>query len=172
MFTPDVAPTSAPVPFDLLPSHADGLEAALHERWARVYEESKKAAKAPHEELTNAEPRLTFPEGLYGFGGYHSFVVVELDGAIGLQALVAVDDFTVQLPVVDAALAVPGYPLAEAQAASGITGEEVAVALVACRPADGGAMTVNMRAPIVIGLTSHRGVQVILGSELPLSHGI
>lgn len=172
MFTHDIAPASAPVPFDLLPSHVDGLEAALQERWARVYEESKKAAKAPHEDLSTAVPRLTFAEGLYGFGGYHSFVLVEIDGGVGLSALVAVDDFTVQLPVVDAALAVSDYPLAAAQAAAGLEGEEVAVALVACRPANGGAMTVNMRAPIVIGLSSHRGVQVILGSELPLSHPI
>jgi hypothetical protein len=45
----------------------------------------------------------------------------------------------------------------------------VAVALVVVHPAERGSMTVNLRAPIVIGLTSRRGVQVILGREMPLT---
>jgi len=172
MFT---AEPTAPLSFELFAP--DTCPPALQERWARAYEESAKAAKphdaepamASHEEPSLAHPHLTFPEGLYGFGSYHTFVLADLDGAAGLHALVAVDDLSVQLSVVDAALAVRGYPLAEARAAAGMSDEEVAVALVVVCPADGGPMTVNLRAPIVIGLTSHRGVQVIVDGDLPFS---
>jgi len=143
-----------------------------HERWARALEASTKAAEpreaspAFREESSPASTHLTFPAGLYGFGSYRTFVLAEVDGS---AALVAVDDLTVRLSVMDAALAVSGYPLAEAQAAAGMTGEEAAVALVVVRPANGGPMMANLRAPIVIGLTTRRGVQVILGDDLPLS---
>jgi len=53
------------------------------------------------------------------------------------------------------------FPIERAIAAAGLTDTEFAVALVVTVPADG-VPTVNLLAPIVIGLESRRGVQVIL----------
>lgn len=158
MFT---AEQSVSPSFDLFTADPPAIP---YEPW-QVYEQASPPRQAP----STGYPQLAFPEGLYGFGSYHSFVIADVDPGAGLFALVASDDVAVQLLVVDAALAVSDYPLEEARAAAGMSDEEVAVALVVVHPADGGPMTVNLRAPVVIGLTSHRGVQVILGRELPLT---
>lgn len=159
MLTPTASSVSPS--FDLFTADPPALP---YEPW-QVYEHASSPRQAP----STGYSQLAFPEGLYGFGSYHSFVLADVDPAAALFALVAVDDVAVQLLVVDAAIAVPDYPLDEARAAAGMSDEEVAVALVVVHPADGGPMTVNLRAPVVIGLTSHRGVQVILGRELPLT---
>lgn len=121
---------TAPLSFDFFAP--DAHTPTLHERSARAHEESAKAEPrhaASRQEPSPACPHLTFADGLYGFGGFHTFVLADL-----VHALNAVDDPTVQLSVVDAALAVRGYPLAEAQAAAGVIDEAVAVASSSSAP--------------------------------------
>ena len=70
-----------------------------------------------------------------------------------------------QLLVVDALEVWPDFPIDEARRASGLAEAEVAVAAVCTIPADGSTPTVNLKAPLVIGLESRVGIQVILDRE-------
>lgn len=117
---------------------------------------------------------LTFPEGLFGMRDAKRFVLCELEQQPGtpagspplpeMRVLVSVDNPMLRLLVVDALEIVDGYPVAKAQVASGLA-EQIAVAGVVTAPCDGSAVTVNLAAPIVIGLESHQGAQVIVEAE-------
>ncbi len=114
-------------------------------------------------------PILHFERGLYGFGGSRRFVLCELGDGSGLLALMDVDEPLVQLTCVPAERLAGDYPRTEAVQVSGLHDEPAAVLLVVTRPAGGGPWTVNLAAPVVVGLRSRRGVQVILdGRERPL----
>ena len=115
-------------------------------------------------------PILHFERGLYGFGGSRRFVLCELGDGSGLLALLDVDEPLIQLTCVPAERLAGDYPRAEAVQRSGLQDEPAAVLLVVTRPADGSAWTVNLAAPVVVGLQSRRGVQVILdGQGRPLA---
>jgi flagellar assembly factor FliW len=62
----------------------------------------------------------------------------------------------------------PDYPLELARQRAALGEDEVAVTVVLTLPTDGRPPTVNLLAPIVIGLASQHGEQVILdGTGLP-----
>jgi len=108
-------------------------------------------------------PILEIPEGLFGMREHRSFQLFDAPGDGPLRFLVSVTDPTVQLYVADALELCPTYPLADARRAAGIPDdEEAAVAVVVRVHADGSGGCVNLAAPLVIGLSSRRGAQVIL----------
>ncbi len=114
-------------------------------------------------------PILRFERGVYGFGGERRFVLCELDDGSGLLALVDIDDPVLQLTVMAAERVRSDYPVQHAIEAAGVRDEPAVVLLVVTRPADGSPWTVNLAAPVVVGLTSRVGKQVILdGGERPL----
>ncbi len=114
-------------------------------------------------------PILHFERGVYGFGGSRHFVLCELGDGSGLLALVDLEDAMIQLTVAPAERVRADYPVQAAIEVAGATEEPVAVLLVVTRPADGRPWTVNLAAPIVVGLHTRKGVQVILdGGERPM----
>lgn len=130
----------------------------------------------------SADGAIAFPEGLYGMASHRAFVLCDLapapaGPACRLRALVSELDPRVQLLVVDASEVWPGYealsPVRKARAEAGLEGEEVALAAVVTAPADGATPTVNLLAPIVIGVHSRRARQVILeGTDFGVRHAL
>jgi len=114
---------------------------------------------------------LHFPEGLIGLPDHRELVLCESSDNSGLFVLISKADPAMQLSVVEAKLVVPDYPVRDARCAADFEHEDAAVALVVT-PGNGEQPTsVNLQAPIVMGLQSHHARQVILLREdLPLRH--
>jgi carbon storage regulator len=117
------------------------------------------SAKAPHME----DPTITFPQGILGLGAHLDFTLYDVDETS--RMLVAKDDPTLRLLVTDPTAIDPDYPIARAISRYPFGNEEVAVAAVVTRPADGSTPTVNLAAPLLIGMTSRKAVQVILDDD-------
>ena len=136
----------------------------------RIIDENKRAV--PTMEISAVpETRLAidFPEGILGLPAHRSFVVMDVEDRPGLRALVSTIDPSILLLVVEATELAPDYPVERARELSGHEETDVAVALVVTLPANSAVATVNLLAPIVIGMSSRRGVQVILeGMGLPV----
>jgi carbon storage regulator len=103
---------------------------------------------------------LHFPEGLIGLPEHTELVLCEAADQPGLFVLVSKVDPCIQLAVVEAKSVMPDYPLRDACAAADFEHEEAAVAVVVTQGTDGA--TANLQAPVVMGLTSRQGRQVIL----------
>lgn len=103
---------------------------------------------------------LHFPEGLIGLPEHTELVLCEAADQPGLFVLVSKLDPCIQLAVVEAKSVMPDYPLRDACAAADFEHEETAVAVVVTQGIDGA--TANLQAPVVMGLTSRQGRQVIL----------
>lgn len=106
---------------------------------------------------------ISFPRGVLGLGSHTDFVLYDVDETSRL--LVAKDDPTLRLLVTDPTCVDPAYPIARALARYPFGEEDVAVAAVVTRPADGSPSTVNLAAPLLIGMSSRKAVQVILDDE-------
>ncbi len=134
---------------------------------------------------------ITFPDGLFGLANHRRFVVCELNEPLRgeqaseadrVRALVSIVDPSIRLLAVDACTVDPNFPVEAARIASRLGGRddgdagsgesELAVAAIVTAPADGGVPTVNLAAPLVIGLESRRGVQVILDPQAIRSAGV
>ncbi|MBX7190576.1 MAG: carbon storage regulator CsrA [Sandaracinaceae bacterium] len=131
---------------------------------SRIVEENQRAAGAlsPNHDDSAEAGRITFANGLPGLRDHHAFILAEVPGYPALRGLVSESDPLVRLLVCDAAQAMPAFPLALARDRAGLGEEEVAVAVVLTLPRDGRPPSVNLLAPLVIGLTTRRGEQVIL----------
>ena len=141
-------------------------ELAVHrgELIDRVMEENQRAMGAPVNVQTALEHAITFPAGLFGLPDETSFVLCDTDEGDHFQAMVSVENPALQILVVDAELVWPDYPIEEAKIAAGLEDEEVAVAaVVTARP--GTPPTVNLVAPLVIGLSTRMGKQQILDHD-------
>jgi carbon storage regulator len=114
---------------------------------------------------------LHFPEGLIGLPEHTELVLCEAADQPGLFVLVSKSDPCIQLAVVEAKSVMPDYPLREACAAADFEHEETAVAVVLTQGTEG--TTANLQAPVVMGLNSRQGRQVILlRDDLALRHPI
>ena len=103
---------------------------------------------------------ISFPSGILGLGLHTDFVLYDVDETS--RMLIAKDDPTLRLLVTDPTCVDPNYPIARALSRYPFGDEEVAVASVVTRPADGSPATVNLAAPLLIGMTSRKAAQVIL----------
>jgi carbon storage regulator len=103
---------------------------------------------------------LNFPEGLIGLPEHTELVLCEAADQPGLFVLVSKVDPCIQLAVVEAKSVMPDYPLRDACAAADFEHEEAAVAVVVTQTVDGA--FANLQAPVVMGLTSRQGRQIIL----------
>ncbi|MEQ8461601.1 MAG: flagellar assembly protein FliW [Sandaracinaceae bacterium] len=108
-----------------------------------------------------AGAEIRFPEGLFGLRDHERFVLCDLDEGNPIRCLMSCQDPEVQLLVVDAEEAWPGYPVEEARAALDLD-EEKAIALVVNVPGDGSQPTANLMAPLVVGVESRVGRQVMI----------
>jgi carbon storage regulator len=114
---------------------------------------------------------LHFSEGLIGMPEHTRLMLCEVNDDSGLHVLVSKTDPCVQLAVAAAEHVLLNYPTREAQAAADLDDEEAAIALVVTLPSEGNLAFVNLQAPVVIGLQSRVGRQVILArDDLPLRH--
>jgi carbon storage regulator len=128
-------------------------------------------ARRAASEVGEGRSSLHFAEGLIGLPEHRDLVLCESTDSSGLFILVSQLDPCIQLAVIEAKLVLPDYPVRDACIAADFEHEETAVALVVTVAADGHTATVNLQAPIVMGLTSRQGRQVILLREdLPLRH--
>ncbi|MFM2419627.1 MAG: hypothetical protein RL385_4350 [Pseudomonadota bacterium] len=113
------------------------------------------------------EAIITFPHTIPGLGAHTEFLLYDVSESI--RALVAREDPTVSILLTDPVALHPAYPILEAAERFPFPGDDLAVAVVLCRPADGSMPTVNLVAPIVIDLESRKGAQIILSdANLPL----
>ncbi|MBP1240039.1 flagellar assembly factor FliW [Frigoribacterium sp. PvP121] len=120
---------------------------------------------------------VTFTAPPFGLEPVVDFVLDEIDGAVGLYALRAVDratseiDPSVRLFVLDAAVHLPDYsPVLtdEQTTALDLRSADEALLLVVATPAETG-MTVNLLAPVVVNGRTGSGAQLILeGQDWPL----
>ena len=110
-----------------------------------------------------SDPTITFPHGIPGMGPYNEYVLYDLDEEH--RALVARDEPTLTLLLVDPLRVDPAYPVESAFARFPYEREELAIAVVVTRPADGSVPTVNLAAPMVFGLSSGRAAQVLLDDD-------
>jgi carbon storage regulator len=106
---------------------------------------------------------INFPEGILGMGDNKAFVLYDLDDEH--RALVARDEPSLSLLLVDPLRVDPDYPVDRAFARYPFGDEELAIGAVVTRPVDGSMPTVNMAAPVVFGVSSRQAVQVLLDDE-------
>jgi flagellar assembly factor FliW len=115
--------------------------------------------KIPTEQL------LRFPLGLPGFTDATRFALVEHRSGSRFRWLQSVEHPEAAFLVIDPMLVEAGFPIERVRPAIRFIDleddEEVAVLVICCVPSKAPA-TVNLMAPIGIGLRSRRGAQVIL----------
>lgn len=135
----------------------------------RVSEENRRALASVVEQGVAAGAAIRFEEGLPGLREHHEFVLCDIAPENPIRCLVSCLDPHVQLCVVDASDAWPDYPVETAQKFHD-RDEEIAIGLVVTVRSDGSPPTVNLAAPLVIGLESRTGRQVLLeDASLPMS---
>jgi carbon storage regulator len=128
--------------------------------------------------IRDASRVLRFDRGLYGFEHEKEWVLCELAESLPVLAghdarvLVARNDPSLRLVVLDLELLLPDYPFDRADAAANhedprFADEPLAHAVVVRVNGDGDLARVNLAAPLVIGVRSLRGRQVLLDG-LPL----
>jgi carbon storage regulator len=123
------------------------------------------------DEVGEGRAVLHFPEGLIGLPEHTELMMCEAADQPGLFVLVSKIDPCIQLAVVEAKSVMPDYPIRDACAAADFEHEEAAVAVVVTHGAEGA--TANLQAPVVMGLTSRQGRQVILlRDDLALRHPV
>ena len=108
-------------------------------------------------------PLITFPRGLLGLGEHREFVL--FDAEDNLRLLVAKADPTWCLLLIDPLRVDPDYPIERAAALFPFGKEDVVVASVVARHLDGSPATANLAAPLLIGMSSRQGVQLILDDD-------
>jgi len=116
--------------------------------------------EAPEDQL------LHFPLGIPGFAHATAFVLVQNRPTSAFRWLQAVDDSDLALLVIDAASFMPDYPIEDVRRALAFcelaSDEEIAVLAICCVPPEPEPPTVNLQAPVGIGLRSRRGAQILL----------
>ncbi len=131
----------------------------------RIEEENRRAMVAQVNAEEFEEKVILLPEGLFGLPEHTEFLLGEPDIISNSWVLVSRLDPAMRLYVVEASSVVADYPTEDAKKAANLEDTEVAVATVVRLPKEGNIAKVNLRAPIVIGLESREGVQVILQRE-------
>src|SRR5690349_1521911 len=109
---------------------------------------------------------IHFPEGIIGFPEERSFVLIPHNSAGFLAWLQSARTPAVALPVVSAHAFGSRYPDVDVTSLAvayglGDVSEDVALMVVLCAP-HGQPATVNLLAPILVNVATHRGAQVIL----------
>jgi flagellar assembly factor FliW len=114
----------------------------------------------PEDQLVN------FPSGIPGFPSSQRFCLVQVKPNSRFQLLQSADDPELAFVVTDPMQIDEEYPVERVRKMAedlGIeAGEPIAVASIVTVPAPPGKPSVNMMAPLVMGVNSQTGVQVIL----------
>jgi flagellar assembly factor FliW len=109
---------------------------------------------------------IRFPQGILGFPKDRTFCLLEVKPGSRFQLLQSTEDSNLAFVVIDPLTVDPGYPLAavrELAAQAGLAPDEqigvAAIVTVAPPPAR---PTVNLMAPLALGLRTRQGLQVVL----------
>lgn len=151
-------------------------ELAVHrtELLEHIEAENRRALNVETKEApssTAQESVLNFPQGLLGLSEHKEFSLYEISERNSLRMLVSCKDPDIQFLVVEAKTVWPTYPIEEACTQTHISDTEYAVLAIVTAPADGSTPTVNLVAPLIIGVNSRQGKQVIIEHEgLGLRH--
>ena len=109
---------------------------------------------------------VNFPFGIPGFPRDRSFCLLEVKADSRFKLLQSVEREELAFVVTDPLIEDPGYPLELVQRLALPIGldpdEPLAVAAIVTVPAAPAAPTVNLLAPLAMGLKSQIGVQVVL----------
>lgn len=133
----------------------------------KLGEENARALASVRTSRRPVDASITFPQGILGMGENKAFVIYDLDDEH--RALVARDEPALSLLLVDPLRVDPNYPVERAFARYPFETDELAIAAVVTRPVDGSMPTVNLAAPMVFGVHTRKGIQVLLDDEhLPL----
>jgi flagellar assembly factor FliW len=116
---------------------------------------------------------LEFPHGLFGFRPVRRFCLVKVSETSRFELLQSCERADLAFVVVDPLIVEAGYPIDKAM---GLAippleaDEQMGVACIVTVPPPPDRMTVNLMAPLVIGVRSRRGVQVILHDDHSVRH--
>jgi flagellar assembly factor FliW len=131
------------------------------------------APAAAETEITVSEA-VTFPDGIPGFESCHSWVVMAAEDATPLRRLHAIDGPEASFLAIDPRVVLEGYRCdlsASDLRRLGASENEPLLWLALVMMEPGGALTVNLRAPIVINPRTMTGQQVLPHNCLyPLRH--
>ena len=116
---------------------------------------------------------ITIPNGLLGFEKYTRYVIAydsDKESKNGIMWLQCVDEPELAFPVMDPMFIIKDYrPVVEDEwlAQIGIfeSDEELYVLSVLTVPSDLTKMTINLKAPIVINISTRLGCQIIVNNE-------
>lgn len=112
------------------------------------------------------ETLITFPQGIIGFHELRRFVILDHDDRSFIRWLQAVDRPELAFVIIDPLPLVKDYPVERILAECDDLGlgpdEEVAIAAVMTLLPAPKPPTVNLLAPVVMGVTARRGKQVVL----------
>jgi flagellar assembly factor FliW len=124
----------------------------------------------------DARDVITFPDGLPGYEGLRQFVLLDVDETAPLRVLHAVNAPEPCFLVVDPKTVLPGYRCEIAAADRlrlGAADDGVLLWLAIVMVREGGDVTVNLRAPVVINPARMVGRQVMPNACVyPLHHAI
>ena len=116
---------------------------------------------------------LEFSGGLLGFPQAQRFCLVEVRPGSRFQLLQSVERADLAFVVANPLIVDPAYPLdlARAVALPLLQGDEgIGVACIVTVPPPPGVKTINLVAPLVMGVASRRGGQVILPANYEVRH--
>jgi flagellar assembly factor FliW len=113
-----------------------------------------------------ADEIIEFPWGLPGFPTLHRWLPLNLDSQPSFVWLQSIDDLSVALPAIDPWMVFEDYdPKLPAYAFQSLDIKEAsdfATLCVVVVTANAEEMTINLMAPIVINLRTHKGRQIML----------
>lgn len=111
------------------------------------------------------EAIFTFSEGLPGFSKLRTFCLMESMSDHLFMWLQSVEDPRIAFPVIEPQICVPTYKIPCGQKELDLLGvtdvKQVKVFSIVTIPDNPKDMTVNLRAPVLIGLTSNKAIQAI-----------
>jgi flagellar assembly factor FliW len=132
------------------------------------------AASAPVDAEITVSETVTFPNGIPGFEASRRWVVLAAEGATALRRLHGIDGVQASFLALDPRHVLEGYRCELSDADRARIGADPAapllwLALVSVEPS--GAVTANLRAPIVINPKTMLGQQVVPHDSIyPLRH--
>jgi flagellar assembly factor FliW len=113
---------------------------------------------------------IAFPWGIPGFAAHRRWLVLTLDSQPGYVWLQSLDDLAVALPAANPWSIFESYdPKLPAYAFVSLDVKDASDFTLLCvvvAPSDGGPMTMNLAAPIVVNLRSRNGRQVLCDNAL------
>ncbi|MBR1472387.1 MAG: flagellar assembly protein FliW [Lachnospiraceae bacterium] len=120
---------------------------------------------------------INFPNGIVGFPELTDFALIhdaEQGNQAGIRWLQSVQEPNFAMPVIDPLVAKTDYnPAVDDELLKVIgDGEDILVLVTITVPSDLKKMSINLKAPLVVNVTTRKAVQVILEEDFPVKFQI